>query len=102
MVTWFLGTRLGRWLTAIGAVIITVLSAWFVGRMQGAGHQKKKDDEQNSNANEEAAKQVTQAIEDRAHVDSEVQKLPDAPAQKVETADPATAAGKLRDDGWVQ
>lgn len=100
MLTWFLTTKLGRWLAAIFAVIAAIFGAWFFGRVKGASHQKQEDDAKNSQANEEAAKQVTQAVEDRAHVDSEVQNLPVAPAQQVATADPGTAAGELRE--WVR
>ena len=100
MITWFLTTRLGRWLAAIGAVIVAILSTWFVGRMQGEEKQKRKNDQQNAQANAEAVRQVNQAIEDRSHVDSEVEALPVAPAQPVATADPSSAAGELRQ--WVR
>lgn len=33
--TWLLGTRLGRWLSIAGAVVMAVLAAWFAGKRDG-------------------------------------------------------------------
>lgn len=100
MITWFLTTRLGRWLAAIGAVIVAILSTWFVGRMQGEQKQKRKNDQENAQANAEAVRQVNHAVEDRHHVEAQVEALPVAPPQQVGEADPSTAAGELRQ--WVR
>jgi len=29
---WFIGTRIGRWASLAGAVMLAVMSAWFLGR----------------------------------------------------------------------
>lgn len=102
MITWFLTTKLGRWLAGIAAVLAAILGVWLAGHRSGKQAQKHKDDEASSEANHKAAEAVQKVSEDRAHVDSEVEKLPDAGIQEVATADPATAAGRLRDDGWVR
>ena len=102
MIAWFLGTKIGRIMMAIGAFVLAILGALVYGRETGKHKQKQVDDAANQASNQEAAKQSQNAVEDRNHVDSEVEKLPDALVQQVATADPATAAGKLRDDGWVQ
>jgi hypothetical protein len=102
MIAWFLGTKIGRILMAIGAFILAILGAVLYGRSAGKKEQKQHDAAADQEANQKAAKQSQNAIEDRQHVDSEVSALPDAAPQQVATADPSTAAGKLRDDGWVQ
>ena len=57
---------------------------------------------ENADATAAAATVNTQQLESRHATDVEVAKLPDAPAQTVATADPATATGQLRDDGFTR
>lgn len=102
MIAWMMSTKFGRFLAAIGAIIIAIFGAWLYGRETGKHRQKQDDDAANAKANEEAAEQVNQAREERSHVDSEVESLPDKGTQTVETADHTSAAGKLRDDGWMR
>lgn len=44
--TWLLSTRLGRWLSIAGAVVMAVLAAWLAGKRDGrqAAEAKAADD----------------------------------------------------------
>lgn len=94
--------KLKGWLIGAGAFVLLVLSAWLLGRSKGKAAQKATDDAQQAKANAQAAQQVQQVQESRHETDAENAALPDAGPQKVADADPATAAGRLRDDGWVR
>lgn len=94
--------KLKGWLIGAGAFVLLVLSAWLLGRSKGKAAQKVVDAARDAEANAQAAQQKVQAQETRHAVEAEVSKLPDAPPQKVADADPATAAGKLRDGGWLR
>jgi len=113
ILTWLAGTRLGRWVIGLGAVLMAALAlagiAWRKGEKSGAAKgeaeaEKAKADAAEQRATETIAEQKAQqaAVQTASEVHDEIQKLPDAPAQQVATADPATAAGHLRDDGWVR
>ena len=78
---------------AVGAAVL-------YGREKGEQSQQAKT--QNAEAEVEEAKQTEQTVESRNETDQNVERLPDAPAQTVGTADPATAAGKLRDGGFTR
>lgn len=85
---------------ALGALLAAVLGVYLAGRSKGkAVEQVNTQAAQNAAATAQA---TTAQLESRHETDVEVAKLPDAPAQQVAAADPATAAGKLRDDGWVR
>lgn len=86
----------------IGAFLLALAGAWLYGREQGKATQKKSDQEDLATANQKAVEQVQHVQESRNETDAKVEDLPTAPAQKVADADPATAAGKLRDDGWLR
>lgn len=94
--------KLKGWLIGAGAFVLLVLSAWLLGRSKGKAAQKIVDDAREAQANAQAMKQVQQVQESRHETDVENAALPDAGPQQVGQADPATAAGKLRDDGWVR
>lgn len=101
---WFaeLWARAGVWLALAGAVIVAVLVAFLTGKHKGqdAG---LADAAQQAIRDARAAQQATQdAAKTRADVEAKTAALPDAPAQKVGDADPATAAGKLKDSGWTR
>ena len=87
--------KLRGWLYGIGALAGLLLGAWLLGRSKGRAAERGK-----TRAAQDAA-QVAQAtakqLESRHETDAQVQRLPDAPAQTVGTADPATAAGRLQD-----
>lgn len=83
---------------AIGLCLLLggLVGAWVMGRQKGkqAGEaiaQNARDDAANANARADQ-------LESRHETDAKVAQLPDAPAQPVAAADPATAAGKLRDE----
>lgn len=95
-------TRLRAWVIAAGAVLIAIASAWLYGRRQGKVAQQQADEASDAQANVQAAQQVAKAQETRNEVEAQVQELPAAPPQKVADAAPGTAAGQLRDDGWVR
>lgn len=102
--TWLIGlwAKLKAWLIGIAVVIAAIGSAWLLGRRGGKQAQQATDAARDAEANAQAAQQQVQAQETRHAVEAEVSKLPDAPPQKVAGADPATAAGKLRDGGWLR
>lgn len=99
---WFLGTTIGRWIAGIGAVALALAVVWYLTLRKGRQEQAAIDEAKDAAANAEVAKQIQHAAQTRAEVESETAKLPDAPAQTVATADPHTAAGELRTDGWVR
>lgn len=94
--------NLKGWLIGAGAFVLLILSAWLLGRSKGKEAQKVADDAREARANAQAAAQVQHAQESRHETDAEVAALPDKGPQRVAVADPSTAAGQLRDDGWVR
>jgi hypothetical protein len=103
---WFLSTTIGRWIVGVGAVLaalaVAIASAFLYGRGKGKGEQATADKAKDAQSLAQAAQEAVDAANVRKDVDNETAKLPDAPAQSVANADPATAAGQLRDDGWVR
>lgn len=95
----------GLWLKLQGylygalALAGVLLSAWLLGRQKG----KLKGEADAQVAHNDAANAQARAdqLESRHDTDAAVAKLPDAPAQPLATADPATAAGELRGD-WLR
>lgn len=104
MTAWLakLWAKAGTWLALAGAVIVAVAAAAVWGERKGKQvgiADAAQDAIREANA---AAQQVKDAARTRTDVEADASKLPDAPAQKVADADPATAAGKLREDGWTR
>lgn len=103
---WFLSTTIGRWIVGVGAVLaalaIAIAAAFAEGRRKGANAQATKDKAKDAQSLAQAAQEAVDAANVRKDVDNETAKLPDAPAQSVASADPHSAAGQLRDDGWVR
>lgn len=91
--------RLKAWALGLLAFAAMLGGAWLLGRQKGkqAGAADAQD------ARNEAANAQAKAnqLEIRHEVDAQVAQLPDAPAQPLAAADPATAAGKLR-AGWLR
>lgn len=98
--TWLL--RLKGYAIAALSLLAAIATAALYWRNQGKAAQKAVDDARQAHADAQAAQQVIHASEVRHEVDAENARLPDAPPQQVGTADPASAAGQLRDDGWVR
>lgn len=95
-----LWAKLWKWIVAIGALLLAVGGIFLKGRAAG----KKADEAKVENAvvQTEVAQANTTQVESRHETDVAVQNLPEAPAQTVGTADPKTAAGQLRDDGFTR
>jgi hypothetical protein len=100
--TWFLTTKVGRFLAGVAAVVIALGVAALIAFGKGKKSQAAKDAAANANADVEQAQQVQQAANARQEVENENAALPEAPPQTVANAAPGTAAGDLRDDGWVR
>lgn len=98
MMTLWLKVR--GWLYGIGALAGLLLGAWLLGRAKGKAAEQGKTRAAQEAA--QAAQATVHAHEVRDEVENETAKLPDAPPQSVAAADPATAAGRLRDDGWTR
>lgn len=79
--------RIKMWLAVAIGLAAAALGIWLKGRQAGKQAQ---------------GKQVIHAHEVRDEIEAKNAKLPDATAQRVGDADPDTAAGKLRDDGWMR
>jgi len=95
-----LWTKMRGWLVGAGVFLAALGAAVLYGRAKGkAAEQGKTRDAQEAAT---AATEQVKANEVRHEVEVETARLPDAPPQKVADADPASAAGKLRDDGWVR
>jgi hypothetical protein len=99
---WFLSTTLGRWFVGIGVLIAAIGAACLYWFERGKRTQADTDKAKDAQSLVEAAQEAVNAANVRKDVDNETAKLPDAPAQTVASAAPATAAGQLRDDGWVR
>lgn len=102
-----------KWCAIVGALIVALGVVFFKGRSEGEKTGAAKGEADAAQAKAAAAEheaavaasdqQAEQAaVQAASEVRNEVEKLPDAPAQPVGTADPSTAAGELRDDGWVR
>jgi len=99
---WFAGlwAKVWKYILLIGAVLAGIAVIFLKGRAAGVKHMQAKV------ANIQVKADVAQAnaaqVESRHETDVQVSNLPEAPAQPVSTADPATAAGQLRDDGFTR
>jgi len=95
-----LWAKVWKWVCALGAVLAAIGGIWLWGREKGkASEQVKTRDAQEAAATAQA---TVEQLESRHATDTAVQNLPAAPLQTIADADPTTAAGKLRDDGWVR
>lgn len=86
----------------LAAMVASILSAWLFGRRAGKQAQQQADTARDAKASAQAAQDTIKTQEVRRNVETEIAKLPDAPPQRLSTADPSTAAGRLRDDGWMR
>lgn len=96
----WLWAKLSKYAMALGGLLAIIASAVAVGWMKGRAGGKAKATRAKQRLDD--AKAVNKAHEDREHVDEQVDSLPDAPPQKLADAAPDTAAGHLRDDGWLR
>jgi hypothetical protein len=98
----FCSSWLGRFLIAIAGVVVAVFAALVYGWHRGQKEQADEDAAKDATKTVQQAQAVGDAAKVRTEVDSEIAKLPDAPAQQIGTAAAGTAAGELRDDGWTR
>lgn len=92
--------KLKGYLIALAGLLAALGAAVLYGRAKGREAERGKTRDAQEAAT--AAQATVHAHEVRNEVENETAKLPDAPAQSVAAADPATAAGRLRDDGWTR
>lgn len=112
MMAW-LWAKVSKYAAIAGAIIVAIGTALTFGFLEGKKTGAAKGEADAAQAKAAAAehdaavvasdqKAEQAAIDAASEVHDEVQKLPDAPAQPVGTAATGTAAGELRDDGWVR
>jgi hypothetical protein len=89
-----------KWVCGLGAVLAAFGAVYLTGRSRGK--QAGEADAQAARNDVANAQAKTEQLESRHETDAQVARLPDAPVQAVATAAPATAAGELRDNGWVR
>lgn len=99
---WFATTKAGRFLIGLGAVVAAILAALGIGWLKGRKSQADADRAKDAETIAEAAQATVNAAVVRQEVQRETDALPEAGPQRVLDADRATAAGHLRDDGWMR
>jgi hypothetical protein len=77
---------LGKWLAILGGAVLAIGAAVLYGRSKGKAE----------------VEHIAKAAETRNEVEQGIQKLPEKPQARVGDADPDSAAGVLRDDGWTR
>jgi len=101
--SWVL-SLIGKWkawivlfFSFLASLVVAVLYGYRKGKVvEEATQQKEKIDEA-----QQVVEQTKQATQERVNVDTSIEKLPNEGEQKVETANPDSAAGKLRSD-WMR
>jgi hypothetical protein len=93
-------SKIWGWLIGLAVVGAGILAIFLKGRESGKASNQAKVDEATQDA--QIATHTAQAVETRHDIDQTVAQLPEAPAQTVANADPNSALGQLRDDGWVR
>lgn len=96
-----LWAKVWKYIVAFGALMLAVAGIYLKGRKEGKATQVAINATVMTKANAQAAQQVTKVQESRNETDAKINALPASPIQAVDIADPATAAGHLRDDGWL-
>lgn len=94
-----LGAKLKGYAIAILGVLATIGVAMLWAFRKGSVYAR---DKQSLADTKETLKETQQSIGVRNEIDTEVQKLPEAGLQSIKDAPSNTAAGQLRDDGWVR
>lgn len=89
-----------KYIAGLAVIGAGLLAIFLKGRESGKASNQAKVDEATQDA--QIATQTAQAVETRHDIDQTVANLPEAPAQTVANADPNSALGQLRDDGWVR
>lgn len=92
--------KLEFWAACVLGVLAGIAVAVLYGYAKGKQHAAAKVQQAKQQVADVTA--TLHANEERQHVDTEVQAAPPAAPQKLADADPVTAAGQLRDDGWLR
>ena len=92
--------RIKTWLAIAGAMIVAIGVALIYGMYRGRQYAADKIKAVKRKVAD--AEATIHAHEVSDHVEQTVNQTPDAPPQKVADADPDTAAGHLRDVGWMR
>lgn len=95
-----LWAKVWKYVAGLGVLLAAIAAIFLKGKSSGEAKQQAKVDQAQQKA--DIATQQKDITESRHDTDTKVQNLPEAPAQTVANADPATSAGHLRDDGWVR
>lgn len=99
--TWFIGTKVGRWIVGLVLVIAGLVAALFVAFLKGKHSQVKTDDATAAQAQVDTVQASLDAANHSADAvkvtHEEVSKMPDAGIQRVGDAAAGTAAGWLHD-----
>lgn len=94
------------WLVAALAIIAGGALAYIVGRKQGADEVSSDADAAKSAQDATNAATAAQAqahdAQVRHDVENDTEQLPAASAQPVASADPGSATGQLREEGWTR
>jgi hypothetical protein len=100
ILAWLGGTKVGRWIAGIGAVVVAMLGLFAVGWLKGRKHEAEADQAKDAAVNAQQAKEIAEAVQRSAdavkETNDEIAKMPDAGTQRVADAAPDSAAGWLR------
>lgn len=91
----------GKWLALAGAAVLALAGVAVWAFRHGFEQAEAKAKAEQAEQDAARAKVDAKAAQDRQEVNDAIQKLPDAPTQRVGDAQAGTAAGKLR-DRWVR
>lgn len=102
---WFVGTKFGRWIIGLGAVLLALAlaigAAFLKGHSKGKAEQADADKTKDAQSLAEAAQNAVQRVNDAQEIENAIAKQPDAGTQQVGTALPGTSAGELREH-WMR
>lgn len=101
VLAWLATTKFGRAVAALAGLFVAFGAVALTMFEKGKRKQAAVDSAKEAQSSADVAEQTVKAARARAEVENEVAKQPSAPPQQVADAAPDTAAGKLRDDGWV-
>jgi hypothetical protein len=97
---WLAGTKVGRWIAGVGAVVVAMLGLFAVGWLKGRKHEAEADQAKDAAEQVEAVQAANDAANRSAdavrQTHEEVAKMPDIGTQRVADAAPDSAAGWLR------
>jgi type VI protein secretion system component VasK len=100
--TWFIGTKVGRWIIGaalvIGALAVAALEMFEKGKRAQAKTDADKDAAADQRAKQEASDAAKRSSDAVRATNDEISKMPNAGTQRVGDAAADSAAGWLRDN----